>query len=286
MTPPGRLPNLLYIGPDKAGSSWLHEVLLRHPQVFMTEAKDLYFFDRYFDRGLDWYQAQFRRATDSHVVVGEVCQDYLFEPLAPERIRGCLGGEVNLMATLREPAARAHSSYLHYLKHGIEVGTFREALDSCPELLEHGRYGTALSRYLEHFPRERLHVALFDDLQRDPQSFIDSTTAWLGISRLPLGPDLLKARLPASEPRSAPLARAVRRGAEWTREHDGAAIVGRVKRSPLVQRTLYRPVPAAANEIDPADVAYVWERLGPEVDTVDRLFGLNLRRRWSRAAQV
>jgi hypothetical protein len=281
----GRLPNFLYIGPDKAGSSWLHEVLLRHPQVFLTEAKDLYFFDRYFDRGLGWYQAQFRHADDGHVVVGEVCQDYLFEPLAPERIRTCLG-EANLMATLREPAARAHSSYLHYLKHGIEVGTFREALDTCPELLEHGRYGTALRRFLEHFPRERLHVALFDDLQKDPQAFIDATTSWLGISQLRLGPELVKARLPASEPRSPVLARTVRRLAEWAREHDGAEVVGRVKRSPVVQRALYRPVPPAANETEPADVAYVWERLGPEIDLVDELFGLDLRRRWAYAAQV
>ena len=285
MTYAGRLPNFLYIGPDKAGSSWLHEVLLRHPEVFLTEAKDLYFFDRYYDRGLDWYRAQFRHASHEHTVVGEVCQDYLFEPRAPERIRRCLG-EANLMVTLREPAARAHSSYLHYLKHGIEVGTFREALDACPELLEHGRYGTALQGFLGHFPRRCLHVALFDDLQQDPQAFIDATTSWLGISRFRLGPELLRARLPASEPRSASLARSVRRVADWTREHDGAAVVGRVKRSLLVQRALYRPVPPAANEIDPSDVAYVWDRLGHEIDLVDDLLGLDLRRRWTHSAQV
>jgi hypothetical protein len=281
----GRLPNFLYIGPDKAGSSWLHEVLLRHPQVFLTEAKDLYFFDRYYDRGLEWYRSQFRHATDAHRVVGEVCQDYLFEPLAPARIRECLG-EINLMVTLREPAARAHSSYLHFLKHGIEVGTFRAALQSRPELLEHGRYGTALLRFLEHFPPARLHVALFDELQQDPQSFLDATTTWLGISRFELGPELLSARLPASEPRSAVLARVVRHAAEWTRERDGAELVGRVKRSGLVQRALYRPVPPTAMEIAPADVAYVWERLGPEIDIVDELFGLGLRRRWGHAAPV
>ncbi len=44
------LPNFVYIGPSKAGSTWLHEVLITQPQVFMTRAKDLYFFDRYFDK--------------------------------------------------------------------------------------------------------------------------------------------------------------------------------------------------------------------------------------------
>jgi hypothetical protein len=104
MSPDPRLPNFIYIGPDKAGSSWLHEVLFQHPEVFLTEAKDLYFFDRYFDRGLSWYRNQFRRATPEHRVVGEVCQDYLFEPEAAKRIRDCLG-EINLMVTLREPPA-------------------------------------------------------------------------------------------------------------------------------------------------------------------------------------
>lgn len=61
----GQLPNFLYIGPDKAGSSWLHEVLIQHPEVFLSEAKDLYFFDRYYDRGMAWYASQFRRATRS-----------------------------------------------------------------------------------------------------------------------------------------------------------------------------------------------------------------------------
>lgn len=282
MTGTGRLPNFLYVGPDKAGSSWLHEVLLRHPQVFLSPAKDLYFFDRYYDRGLAWYQEQFRHAPATVAVVGEVCQDYLFEPRAPGRIRDCLG-EPRLMVTLREPAARAHSSYLHFLKHGIEVGSFREALDSLPELLEHGRYGSALRRYLDVFSRDRVHVAVFDDLQRDPQAFLDATTAWLGIPRLELEPELLKARLPASRPRSAALARGIRWLAERAREQDHAEMVGRVKRSTLVQHTLYRPVPVAAGRMDPDDVALVWERLGAEVDLVDELTGLGLGRRWRRS---
>ena len=63
-----RLPNFIYIGPDKAGSSWLHDVLIEHPQVFMTPAKDLYFFDRYFDKGTDWYAAHFEKAGDQYTL--------------------------------------------------------------------------------------------------------------------------------------------------------------------------------------------------------------------------
>lgn len=276
----GRFPNFLYIGPDKAGSSWLHEVLLRHPQVYLTEAKDLYFFDRYYDRGLDWYRAQFRRAGPQHEVVGEVCQDYLFHPQAPARIRRDLG-DVRLMVTLREPAARAFSSYLYMLKHGEDVGSFSQALDTRPELLEHSSYGAAVARVLEQFPRRALHVALFDDLQDDPQHFIDDVTDWLGLDRLPLPDEQLGARLPASAARSVALARAVRRAAVWAREHNGATLVGHVKRSPSVQRVLYRPLGSSEQRLQPADKRLVWERLGNDLDLLERLTGVEVHRRWS-----
>ena len=176
-----RLPNFLYVGPDKAGSSWLHEVLLKHPDVYLTPAKDLYFFDRYYDRGSAWYAAQFRAAREERIV-GEVCQDYLFHPEAAERIHATLG-QVRVMVSLRDPVERAWSSYLYMRKHGIGPDTFHEALSTRPELLEHGRYATGLDRYLQRFPRELVHVALFDDLTRDPQSFLDGVTRFLGIER-------------------------------------------------------------------------------------------------------
>ena len=145
-----RLPNFLYVGPDKAGSSWLHEVLIKHPDVYLTPAKDLYFFDRYYDRGLAWYAAQFRDARDEKIV-GEVCQDYLFHPEAAARIHETLG-PVRVMVSLRDPVERAWSSYLYMRKHGIGPDTFAEALRSRPELLEHGRYATGLDRFLAALP--------------------------------------------------------------------------------------------------------------------------------------
>ena len=278
----GRLPNFLYVGPDKAGSSWLHEVLLQHPQVFLSEAKDLYFFDRYYDRGLDWYRAQFAHADAHHRVVGEICQDYLFHPQAASRIRHDLGA-ARLMVTLREPAARAYSSYLYMLKHGEDVGTFREALTRRPELLDHGRYGLALSRFLELFPRSDVHVALFDDLKSAPQAFIDDVLRWLDLEPLVLSADQLKARLPASRARSVTLARLVRQVAVWAREHDRADLVGHVKRSRAVQGMLYRPVDRAKHSLDPADVELVWDLLSDDLDKVVALTGVDVRRAWASA---
>ncbi len=274
-----RLPNFLYIGPDKAGSSWLHEILLGHPDVYLTPAKDLYFFDRYYDRGTAWYAEQFRDATDAQAVVGEVCQDYLFHPLAPGRIAETLDSP-RMMVSLRDPVERAWSSWLYARKHGMWPADFGEALRSVDELLSHGRYASGLDRFGEYFPRERFHVAVFDDLAADPQGFLDATTDFLSIGGLPLSEEELTARLPAAAARSTLVANGARRAADWVREHDGARLVGAVKRSRVVQQVLYRPIDKRAVRPDQASVDYIREQLDDEVTRIERDYATPVRDRW------
>ena len=274
-----RLPNFVYIGPDKAGSSWLHEILLTHPQVYLTPAKDLYYFDRYYDRGTDWYAEQFKQATAEHIVVGEVCQDYLFHPEAPQRMAQTLGAP-RLMVSLRDPVERAWSSWLYARKHGLWPEDFGTALRTVDELLEHGRYASGLDRFSQHFARELVHIAVFDDLEADPQAFLDATTDFLGIDRLPLSDEERQARLPAARARSVGVANAVRRTADWVREHDGARLVGAVKRSSLVQKILYQRIDKTQVRPDRASVAYIREQLDDEVTRIERDYGVPVRQRW------
>jgi hypothetical protein len=273
-------PNFLYIGPDKAGSSWLHEVLLAHPEIYLTPAKDLYFFDRYYDRGAAWYLGQFRQAQPQHRVIGEVCQDYLFHPQAAARIHEVLGDDTRLMVTLRDPVDRAFSSYLYMLKHGEDEGTFREALSRRPELVEHSSYGASLSRYLTYFDRERIHVAVFDDLAADHQVFIDDVLSFLGVAPMVLDEQLAAARLPASRSRSAGASRAVRTVANWVRLADGAELVGKIKRSPLVHKVLYVPYGDDKPTPSPEDVAYLRDLLAADVALLSDLVGIDLPSRW------
>lgn len=276
----GRLPNFLHVGPGKSGSTWLHEVLIQHPQVYLNEAKDLYFFSRYYERGGTWYASQFRDAPGSAAVVGEVCPEYLVVPDTPKRIAQTLGQGVSLMVTLREPVDRAFSSFLYLQRHGLAAPTFRETMLDTPELLEEGRYGTLLMRYREHFPASSMHVATFDELEGDPQAFLDDVTSWLGIESLPMDDAMKEARLPASASRFLPLAALARRGADWVRKHDGAELVGRVKRSRVVERVLYRPLTDDRPVPSPDDVDYVREQLGGELAFVEAEFGLPLTKMW------
>lgn len=275
-----RLPNFLHLGPGKSGSTWLHEVLSLHPSVYLSEAKDLYYFSRYYLRGIDWYRSQFVGARSEHAIVGEVCPDYLAAPQCAERVAETLGTDIRLMVTLREPAERAYSSFLYLSKHGLAGPTFRETVNDSPELIDEGRYASQLSSFVRVFGADNIHVALFDDLQQDPQSFYDGVTDWLGIERQVLDLALLEAQLPASKARFLPLARAAQMGAEWARQHDGARFVGRIKRSHFVQSTLYRPLGGNRPQMSPEDLAWVRSELDSEVTELERQFGLPLRARW------
>ncbi len=50
-----RLPQAIVIGVKKAGTRALLEYLRLHPDV-RSPGPEVHFFDRHFDRGLDWYR--------------------------------------------------------------------------------------------------------------------------------------------------------------------------------------------------------------------------------------
>src|SRR5262249_2819106 len=101
-----------------------------------------------------------------------------------------------------------------------------------------------------------------------------------GVDRYILRPEQFAAQLPASSARWPPLAVAVKRASDWARRHDGADFVGHIKRSALVQRTLYKPLGPGKPAMSPEDVAFVREQLAAAVAGVDEEFGIALRQRW------
>lgn len=273
------LPNFLFLGPDKCGSTWLHDVLSTHPQVHLTPAKDTYFFDREFSRGLSWYERQFSGARPEHLVVGEICHDYLFDEAAADRIAEILP-DAKLMICLRDPAERAFSAYLNLTRHGQFDGTFEDALDTVPELLDHGRYGLHIQRYLNRFDRDQVFVAQFDDLRADPQRFLDTVTQFLGVSRLALTDELAKPARGAAAARSERVATWVKRVAIVARRAGLVGVIGRVKGSRTVRRALYRELTDAAPSASDATVAVIRTSLHDDIAHAGRLLNEDLFARW------
>jgi len=274
------LPNVVYIGPDKAGSTWLFRLLLCHSDVFVTPAKDLYFFDRYYHKGIEWYAQQFAGGA-GYKVVAEISHDYLYDRAAAERLRAVLPN-AKLMVCLREPSERAFSAYLYLIRSGIFTGTFEEAMEAHPGIVERGLYGKYISMYLEYFPRDQICCTLFDDLKHDAQRFSDGVFRSLGLTPICLPTELKESVLPAGRSRSVLLTKAARRTADLLRSAGMPKLVGRVKGSPLVQRLMYaeyrqegKPMPSAET------VARLRDLFFPDVAALDRVLSTSCGQMWA-----
>ncbi len=280
--PPGissRLPNCLYIGTSKAGSTWIYQVLTAHPNVFMAPAKGAYYFDNHFERGIEWYRDHFQAAGDE-AVIGEISHGYLYSRKAADRIRQTLP-EAKLLVCLRNPIERAFSAYLDSVKNGLFSGTFAESLEHDPALLERGDYATYLEMYLQRFPRTQLHVAVFDELKADPQRFADDLFTFLSLPGYELTAAMRQKMMPAAKPRSRRAAQAAKRIARACERLGWGGIRGRAKRSHWVRNLLYRPY--AENErptMDDTMQQQLQHHFRPQVRRLDQLLGTSLAHRW------
>jgi hypothetical protein len=231
-------PNFCFIGPDKAGSSWLFEILRQHPECYVPPCKDIYFFDRYYSRGIAWYLSFFSDVQPNALAIGEISHDYLFSRLAAERIKIHLP-HVRLLTCLRNPVDRTFSHYLYLVRSGLTCEPFESALKNIPRLLENSRYDQYLPDYFQRFSSQQVKILFFDDLQSNPEAFAETVFRFLGVSVLK-SIDCLGLVRPASRPQSVLLARLAKRGSNFFRDRGFPNLVGKVKHSRLT-RFLYRP---------------------------------------------
>jgi hypothetical protein len=186
------------IGAQKAGTTTLESLLVRHPEVAGGRRKETDYFDLNYTRSLNWYRAHFPLRMLAPTAVGEASTGYLFHPEAPERVHKLLP-ETKLIALLRDPAERASSHYHQTRAWGFEELSFEAALRQEPERLAHDRrswmlfsyasrglYADQLERWLDLFPSEQLLVLLTDDLASDPSAVVRRCFEHIGVEPIEL----------------------------------------------------------------------------------------------------
>ncbi len=181
----GPLPNFFIIGAMRSGTTALARYVGAHPGVFMAPEKEVHFFDRHHDRGLDWYRSRFA-GYEGQSAVGEATQTYLYLSEVPAKI-AAVAPDAKLIAILRNPVGRAYSHYWMNRSLRTESRPPEEALTAEPgapvffPYLDRGRYLAQLQRVCKHFPREQLHVLLFEELLAGPAETFAAVCSFLGI---------------------------------------------------------------------------------------------------------
>jgi hypothetical protein len=176
--------NFIGIGGQKCASTWIYDILVGHPEVCLSKNKELDFFSNYWDRGFEWYRAQFEsNVADQAVAVGEVSPSYLYDMDAPMRVRQ-YDRDMKIIVTLRNPVERAYSNHKHNIRHGFVLSgdlTFESGLQTNPTYIEHGLYAAHLQHWYESFPKDQILVVLFDDIVNAPSSVALAVYRFLGI---------------------------------------------------------------------------------------------------------
>lgn len=177
------MPDFLVIGAMKAGTTSLNAYLEVHPQITIPSIKETHFFNRYWERGVDWYANFFSGVGD---ICGESTPDYSKYPEFPgvaERIYSILP-DVKLIYLIRNPLQRMISHYQQKIRKGFENLSLDEAVkrnNFKNEYVYTSLYFFQIQQYFPYFPEKNILVLTSDSLRDRRKQTIKKVYSFLGV---------------------------------------------------------------------------------------------------------
>ena len=184
-------PNFFIVGAEKSGTTSLYEYLKNIPGIYLSPIKEPNYFtstfhpERLFCAAIqdkENYLELFSGVKDE-VAIGEASPFYLVDPETPNRIHEIIPN-AKIIMILRDPLARALSSYYQSLKSGWETKSFFDALKNAYSnkknggdltariLIEGGFYSEQVKRYFDIFGKNQVLVIIFEEFIQDTKNTI------------------------------------------------------------------------------------------------------------------
>jgi hypothetical protein len=202
-----RRPNFFIVGAPKCGTTALHTYLGAHPNLFLCKPKEPNYFStdfpthRYVTEEKD-YLRLFKNASDDETVLGEASAWYLYSSEAIPNIHK-FDPQAKIIAMVRNPIDMVPSL------HGMLLRNFAEDEDNLERAwdLQASRragegfardrnkgfdpktclyadvckLGAQIERLFDVFPREQVHIIMFDDFVRDTKTCYENVLDFLQI---------------------------------------------------------------------------------------------------------
>lgn len=197
------LPDYLIIGETKCGTTSLYNYLIQHPNILDTfgngdavdesyATKEIRFFDRYFNRGIEWYKGCFPETSDN-CITGEATPMYMYRTLCLQRIHQYLP-KTKFIIILRNPVDRLYSHFSHMVKWNPawqnKYKDFSDFINSTREedyyMIDKGLYAYTIERWYELFKRDRFCIIITEELQKYPQNTYNTVLNFLGMENYTL----------------------------------------------------------------------------------------------------
>ena len=205
-------PDFMIVGPHRTGTTWIYKNLRRHPQIFMSRPKEIFYFNLlnepchplYCSNDLRWYLKFFHDTPKSYLdsliayrelynpkVRGEATASYavMGKDLINEIV--ILNPKIKVILMIRNPLERAWSHIKYTLikkTHrklpdvpNIEFETF---LRSDPQIAN-GHYTTMIDNWSSLLYDGNLFIGLFDDIKKSPQQLLMKIFSFLDVRKDP-----------------------------------------------------------------------------------------------------
>ncbi|CAB1448077.1 unnamed protein product [Pleuronectes platessa] len=185
-----RFPQAIIIGVKKGGTRALLEFLRIHPDV-RAVGSEPHFFDRFYDKGLEWYRNLMPRTLDGQITM-EKTPSYFVTKEAPGRV--CtMNCQTKLIVVVRDPVTRAVSDYTQTLSKNPGLPSFQSLalknsstglIDTTWSAVRIGLYAKHLENWLQHFPLSHFLFVSGERLVSDPAGEMGRVQDFLGLKRV------------------------------------------------------------------------------------------------------
>jgi Sulfotransferase domain len=265
-----RLPDFLGVGPPRGATSWLDSVLRGHVGL-PRDVKEVDFFVKNYSRGIQWYQRYFSEC-DSTLPMGEICPSYFGSEEACSRIAEHLP-HCRIICTFRDPVEMIYSFYKLARRNAwTKAANFETYV---PE--GWGQHALRLRKWQTTFGRENVLICLYDDLESDPQGYLDPICDFIGIPRVAIRDSPIATRRVnsfASEPKNPRFARRARKLRDWLSAHEAYGTVRLLTRTGFWRYCFERG--KEFEPLRPEVEARLRNRFRPEVEALEELIGRDL----------
>lgn len=266
------------IGVPRAGTTWLYQLMASHPEIYVPEQrKEVHFFDRYYDRGYQWYSQFFplpQEQNSQYKAIGEITPHYLYCDKCPERIAQ-LSSVNKLILLLRDPVSRAYSHYLFRVRVDNYSESFEDFIDFVPEAIEWGFYSKGLENYLRYFSKNQFLVLIYEHIFDDLDFTQNKLAAFLDINSNFFSPSVVNAKVNKSyQPKLKRTYALATKVANNLRERDLYWVINLGKKLGGVKLFGEKKVGFAPMRSDTK--AYLKNLYAKEIPKLEQLLGINL----------
>lgn len=200
----GRLPNLLVIGAMKAGTTSLHDYLGKHPDVYMSDPKEIHYYaDANYkkwsrEKYMSFFQTDCKYAGTSPQSYTK-CHNKYYENI-PERIHKDTP-DVKMIYIVRDPIERYKSHILesYYCDNMDDIKYSQQS----GHYFKTSMYGMQLKQYLKFFEIDQIHILALEDLQDNPLVEMNKIFTFLGLPAMH-GSNLFIEKRNSSESKGVP----------------------------------------------------------------------------------